>query len=343
MLTFLENEPLAQYTTLKIGGPARYFAEPKEDGEVREAIAFAQEKQLPVFVLGGGSNVLIADQGFAGLVLHIANKEIIWMTEGETTLAVSDAGVAWDFFVSECVRHGLWGVEALSGIPGTIGGGLVQNVGAYGNEIARCVEWVEVYDPHTGEVRRLMRDECLFAYRDSVFKQQKGKHLIILRGAFRMSSTGIPNLNYKDLIEYDKNEATIATLADVRKAILTIRGRKFPDLAAIGTAGSFFKNPIVSNAVCDVFLKHYPEAPHYSVDEAHSKLSAAWIIDHVLHLRGVRDGHVGTWEEQALVLITERNATANEVARFAARIIDACREETNILLEPEVIYVGDIK
>ncbi len=343
MLILSEQESLAQYTTFKIGGPAAYFAEPESDEEVREAIAFAEEKQLPVVVLGGGSNVLIADQGFPGLVLHMANKEITWTTEGETTLAVSDAGVAWDFFVSECVMRGLWGVEALSGIPGTIGGGIVQNVGAYGKEVAECIEWVEVYDPVTEVIRRLDRASCHFAYRDSVFKHEEGKHLIILRAAFQLKKNGAPALNYKDLVEYDKNEKPIQTLGDVREAILAIRARKFPDLRTIGTAGSFFKNPIVSNTVRDVLMKRYPDAPHYPVDEAHTKLSAAWIIDHVLKMRGVSEGHVGSWEGQALVLITDTKATAEEVTQFASKIISACMEKTNILLEAEVIFVGDIK
>lgn len=341
-MTIREHVLLAPYTTFKIGGPARYFAEVTRDEEVRDAVVFAHSHNLPLFVLGGGSNVLISDQGFPGLVIAMRNTDITWIPDDACVHVVSAAGVEWDQFVSECVSHGYFGLENLSAIPGSVGASVVQNIGAYGVEVASVVEWVEVYDFAIDSVRRIESNALTFGYRNSIFKSEHEKELVVLRVSFRLNPHGVLARNYKDIAEYDRNVKHIETLSDMREAIISVRSKKFPDLAEHGTAGSFFKNPIVERAIAERFIAEYPEAPHYDMGEGKTKLSAAWIIDHVLAMRGVHEGHVSTWDAQALVVVSDLHASAKDISQFTSRIIDTCYAKTKIILEPEVVFVGDM-
>lgn len=339
MMTIREQVSLAPYTTLRVGGMARYFTEVTTDDEVREAIQFARMHKIPFFILGGGSNVLFPDEGYSGIVIAMRGKNIAWEDMTEHTRVVSDAGVVWDSLVQLSVDRGLFGLENLSAIPGSVGASVVQNIGAYGVEASRRVEWVEIYDTEADVVRSITKDECLFGYRDSLFKNEKGRHFVVLRVSFLLHSVGALLRAYKDVSEYEKNIQPITTVADMRDAVIAIRAKKFPDLEKFGTAGSFFKNPVVDDSVARTFLSHYPDATHYDADGGKTKLSAAWIIDHVLHMRGVRQGHVGTWDAQALVVITDLHASSHDVTAFTSHISDACYAQTNIFLEPEVVFV----
>ncbi len=340
-----ENVLLAPYTTFHIGGPARYFVEAESDADIVEAVKFAHTNTLPIFILGGGSNLLISDRGYDGLVIHMTGKALQLEERDESTLVIADAGMNWDKLVSVCVEAGLWGVENLSGIPGNVGATPVQNIGAYGAEVGSFIEWVDVYDMNECAFKRLSKTECKLAYRDSIFKQEEGKSLIVVRVAYQLSRKGERNIEYKDLIAYAQNEHILATIVDVRNAVLTIRERKFPlyDGTNIGTAGSFFKNPVVSSEAGATFSVRFPSAPVFPQENGNMKLSAAWIIDHILEMKGVREGNVGTWEAQALVMINYGGATATEVAAFAKHIILRALNETGIILESEVVYTGDIK
>jgi len=337
-----ENKLLAPFTTFHIGGPARYFVEAREDGEVHEASLFARAHNVPLIVLGGGSNVLVADRGVDALVLRMVSKNISWNDEGEFVQVVADAGVSWDALVEECVSRGYFGIENLSAIPGSVGASVVQNIGAYGVEVSTVVEWVEVYDTALHQVRRLDDLECHFGYRASIFKKPEGAHLIVLRVCYRLFKNGTLNMHYKDIISYNATVLPIDSLQTMREAICTIRGRKFPDTNIYGTAGSFFKNPIVEASIAQHFLGQYPDAPQYMEHDGHIKLSAAWILDHVLHVRGVKVGAVSTWEGQALVILAERGARAEEVFQFARQLTERCFEKTQIMLEPEVVMVGNV-
>ncbi len=339
-----EDVQLAPYTTFHIGGRAKYFAEVACDEDFISAVDFAHHHDVPVFVLGGGSNLLISDKGYDGLVVHMTGERVDISKDIDSVLVVADAGTNWDSLVGMCVERGLHGFENLSGVPGSVGATPIQNIGAYGAEVGTFIEWVDVFDARTRQFKRLSKLECKLGYRSSVFKHKDGRDLAVLRVAYRLKSDGNLNINYKDLIEYKDKEHTLETLADLRNAVLTIRGRKFPAYAGttIGTAGSFFKNPIVSSKQGAEFKSRFPDAPSFPQEGGNIKLSAAWIIDHILAMKGVREGAVGTWEAQALVIINYGGAEAHDVSRFAAHIIARAKNETGIILEPEVVYVGKI-
>lgn len=338
-----EHVPLAEHTTFKIGGPARFFAEVETEEDIRDALQVAEKEKLPVFILGAGSNVLISDQGFPGVVIHMMNTDVRYVEEDKDVLVIADAGKDWDELVSGVVARGLWGFENLSGIPSSVGATAVQNIGAYGVEVETLIEWVEVFDRSTQSTKKLLHDECLFGYRDSIFKHKNGASLIVIRVAYRLMKNGTPNLTYKDLRTYHETEHALGTLLDVREAVRAIRAKKFPLRSDAGTAGSFFQNPIVTQEVATRFLSRFPDAPSYPQKDRNIKLSAGWIIDHVLHLKGFREGDVGTWDAQALVMVNYGNATANDVARFACRMSASCEHEIGMKLIPEVVFVGDIQ
>lgn len=330
---------LAPYTTMRIGGPARYFVTARTSADVAEALAFSRAERLPLFVLGGGSNILVRDEGYDGLVLHVAIKGVTWDDTRPDTL-IAGAGEVWDDIVATAVAHGYVGLENLSLIPGTVGGAAVQNIGAYGGELAAHVAWVEVYDPIEGGVQRLDRDACRFGYRDSHFKHG-GKGLVVLRVAFSLVKDRTPDASYKDVLAYLRanGHSDTPSAKVLREAIIAIRRAKLPDLALLGTAGSFFMNPVVTHEVAERFAQRFPDAPRFPIDDTHEKLSAGWIIDHALGLRGVRDGAVGSYDKQALVLVNHGGATCSAMRAFADMIAQRAKDECAIDLIPEVIDV----
>ena len=380
-----EHVPLAPLTTFKIGGKARYFCRAQSVADVEKAAASSKEKKIPMRVLGGGSNVLIADDGFSGLVVKIDILGIEFNEHGSSVEAVVGAGEVWDDFVALCVEKGLYGVENLSGIPGTVGAAPIQNIGAYGTEVKETVLWVEVFDTKSGEVKKLTNEQCRFGYRDSMFKHTEGKSLIVVRVALRLRKTGVPNIGYKDLKEYfygefdssfpkacppisrrggdesasrrisDKKEnpsahqneplplrkGELPTLTEIREAVIEIRGRKFPDLKKFGTAGSFFKNPIIPKVQFDALKQKYPNLPGFPLESRISNLASvkvplAWILDNVCGLKGAVAGKVGLFERQPIVLVNFADASADEVRAFADSVIRTVKEKTNIDVEWEV-------
>ena len=282
--------------------------------------------------------MLIDDEGFSGLVIRMAIMGIAWKEEGDHIIAIVGAGEGWDSFVQAAVAKNYSGAENLSSIPGTVGASAVQNIGAYGVEVRELIVSVEVYDAKQHTLGALTNEECAFGYRDSIFKTNPD--LIVTRVHFRLEKEYVPKQAYKDIALYTEERGVVAlSLAEMREAVIFIRAKKFPDLSKYGTAGSFFKNPIITQAMGDKFLHAYPDAPHYDAGGGMMKLSAAWIIDHVLCMKGAREGSVGTWNAQALVVVNYDDATSKEVKNFIKKICDASFEKIHLTLEPEVVFV----
>lgn len=330
-----KNVPLQRYTTLGVGGNAEYFVEVETVDALKEMITWAKKEVLPVTILAGGSNVLITDGGINGLVLRPLFREIIYSKSPLELLVTAGAGVVLDDLVKELTEKELWGLENLSGIPGSVGAVPIQNVGAYGVEAKDIIEHVTVYDPALDAIRDMSASECVFAYRDSIFKHETGKHLVILSVTFKVSSNAQPILSYKDL-EATFRDHKNPTVQEIRDAVLQIRSKKFPDWTRVGTAGSFFKNPIISHEEFIRLQKEYPELPGYPVEGNMVKVSLGWILDRVCNVRGYREGEVGLYEAQALVLVCTKGIKSQTVLDFSEKIIANVFEKTKIKIEREV-------
>jgi UDP-N-acetylmuramate dehydrogenase len=339
-LTYQEGVLLKTHTTLKVGGTARYFVTVTTKDEVSEAVRFAQQKGLPFLVVGGGSNLLVSDEGYEGVVIQMAVVGRVYVAgsvAGEVILSCG-AGEMLDSVIEDTVMRGCWGLENLSAIPGTVGATPVQNVGAYGVEVKDCVVKVTVYDTITHEWKELTNEECRFGYRDSVFKTDEGKHYIVSGVTFKLGELPQPNIDYADLARVFGNDEA-PSLSEIRDAIIAIRAEKFPDWRVIGTAGSFFKNPVIPRAEALALQTKFAGLPLFDVDDAHMKLSLGYILDKVCHLKGYRHGEVGLYQNQALVLVNYGQATASDIFSFVSRVTCLVEEATGIHIEPEVRYI----
>lgn len=346
-----ENIPLAPLTTLKIGGLTRYFVAAKDGGEVREAVAWARERDLPVFILGGGSNVLIADAGWPGLVLKIAISGVQRRPQLEDqSRAIFDvgAGEIWDKFVSAAVRAQCAGVECLSGIPGSVGGTPVQNVGAYGQEVSETIESVQVFDLKDDRLRALCNEACQFGYRSSVFNKGEPGRFIVLSVAYALVPEGKPHISYADLKRHFDGWETSPTLAETREAVRHIRALKgmliVPGDPDCQSAGSFFKNPVLSEAQHEDLIKRGAarrlSVPSYPALESHKKVSAAWLVEHSGFAKGFGFGRVGISSKHALAIVNRGEATAGDVLALKDQIQQRVEEIWGIRLEPEPVMVG---
>lgn len=373
-MKILENIPLADLTTFKIGGPARYFCSVTDVGELKKAFDFVGKHKcpvsgLPVFILGGGSNVLVSDDGFPGLVIKMEIKGIKaeekTISGGTVYNVTAGAGGMWDDLVAFTVGQGLVGLENLSLIPGTVGAAPVQNIGAYGAEVKDVISAVEVFNVETGESRTMTNAECHFGYRDSLFKKPEGRKYIITHVVFRLLKNAPLKTDYKDIQEYltadniqlttgDKGQNTknkqSLTLEKLREIIINIRTNKLPDIKKNGTAGSFFKNPIISRQKYEELKQRHPDMPHFPVGtpvstsvspeaSADVKISAAWLLDKLCGFKGYHDGSVGVYQNQALVLVNFGGARASDIIALAKKMADCVREKTGIELEKEVQIV----
>ncbi|MGA2857272.1 MAG: UDP-N-acetylmuramate dehydrogenase [Candidatus Sulfotelmatobacter sp.] len=346
-----ENIPLAPLTTFRIGGPARFFVEAKSRAEVQEAIAFSRSKNQPLFLLGGGSNLLVSDSGFPGLVLKIAipgiEQRLGTSDEGKVLFDVG-AGESWDRFVSHAVRAECAGVECLSGIPGSVGGTPVQNVGAYGQEVSQTVESVEVFDRKDGQIRELCREACGFAYRSSIFNTTERGRFIILHVIYALTPGGEPRVAYADLQRHFAGRETRPNLAETREAVRHIRALKgmliTPGDPDSQSAGSFFKNPVLSREQHEAVQKQAATRgltlPAYPALEKSKKVSAAWLVEHSGFSRGYGSGHVGISSKHALAIINRGGATAAEVLALKDQIQQRVEEIWGVHLEPEPVMVG---
>jgi UDP-N-acetylmuramate dehydrogenase len=346
-LKFREDVPLAPLTTFGVGGPARYFAEITSDAELLEGLDFAWQNTLPVFVLGGGSNLIISDAGWQGLVLHLGIRGIHETKDKDRILFTVAAGEDWDGFVAYAVEHNCAGIECLSGIPGLVGGTPVQNVGAYGQEVSETITEVRAYDRGAKKFVTLTNPQCGFAYRSSIFNSTERDRYIVLWVTFALRPNGKANIRYTDLQRHFAANGK-PSLQEVRDAVRQIRAAKGmllqPGDPDCHSAGSFFKNPILARAEfelrkpkLDAVGKPYAT---YPCEDGAIKLSAAWLIEHAEFHRGYGTGRVGISSKHSLALINRGGATAGEVQHFAKQIQSKVREKFDITLRPEPVFLG---
>ena len=350
-MLLLENIPLAPLTTIKIGGSAKYFVEARNVGEVQEAVAFAGSRHLPLFVLGGGSNLLVADAGWPGLVLKVCVQGIDQRgghDEDGQTLFDAGAGESWDKFVSNAVMARCAGVECLSGIPGSVGGTPVQNVGAYGQEVSDTIASVQVLDLKDNQVRDLCPEACEFSYRSSIFNTTERGRFIVLRVTYALTPGGSPRIAYADLQRHFEGRETQPDLAETREAVRHIRALKgmliVPGEADCQSAGSFFKNPVLT-AEQHEDLKQRAAArgftvPNYPALETRKKVSAAWLVEHSGFAKGFGSGRVGISTRHALAIVNRGGATAADVIALKDQIQHRVEEIWGVHLEPEPVMVG---
>lgn len=343
-----ENVPLAPLTTLQVGGPARYFAEAENEDELRDALRFSDARKLPLFILGGGSNLLVADRGWAGLVLKVAITGLATEVEGSIAVITAGAGVNWDSLVADAVARNVAGVECLSGIPGAVGGTPVQNVGAYGQEVSETIESVRAFDRKRGDTVELTNQQCGFSYRTSIFNTSARGRYIILSVRFRLRVDVAPSLKYADLRQHFAEFDSPPSPAQVRDAVWKIRNSKgmliVPGDENSRSAGSFFKNPVLSEKQF-AELAHRAESrglniPSYPALQAQHKVSAAWLVEHSGFCKGFRMGEAGISSKHALALINAGHATAADILKLKEHIQQRVDRMWGILLEPEPVFVG---
>ena len=330
------NIQLAKYTTFHVGGPAKFFAEVNSVDELKKAVDFSRKKNLTIFVLGGGSNILLPDKGIDGLVLKVNIREIIFQ---DNVVSVG-AGERWDKVVARAVQKNLSGIENLSLIPGTVGGAVYQNIGAYGVELKDVLKSVEVFNKKTKEVKKLSVQECNLKYRNSIFQSPQGSRYIILKAVLKLSKNSVSEITYHDLIKYFEDRDN-PTIQDVRSAVIKIRKSKLDyPTAGIGTAGSFFKNPVITIANYRQLVVKYPDIKGQNMDNKLVKLSAGQLIEK-LGWKGKRIKNAGVSHKHALVLISYGGATSKDLIELSRLIQKSVKDKFGIKLEPEVKIIYD--
>ena len=339
-----ENLSLAPLTTLGIGGPARWFVEAKSESEGVEAVKWARERAVPLFVLGGGSNLLVSDAGFPGLVLRVAMRGVETDEDGSGRVYRVAAGEDWDGFVGQAVEDGCAGVECLAGIPGTVGGTPVQNVGAYGQEVAETIVRVRALDLETLLLREMDAAECGFGYRRSIFNSTERGRFLVTRVDYRLTPGGKPRLRYPDVQKALAEDAD-PSLAAVAAAVRVIRRAKGMLLvegdADCRSAGSFFRNPVISAvALRALSLRLGSEPPHYLAGRDCVKLPAAWLIERAGFAKGFALGRAGISSRHTLALVNRGGASAGDLLGLRDRIVAEVSAQFGISLEMEPVLMG---
>ena len=329
-----QNISLATHTTLKVGGLAEYFAEISSLEELKEALLFSKKTKVPLAVLGGGSNVLVGDDGYRGLVVKNNLLSISDTVHGDNVYLKAGSGETLDDLVKYAVSKNYWGLENLSAIPGSVGATPIQNVGAYGDEVANLITEVSAINKETTELKNFSNKDCQFAYRDSFFKTSEGKQWIITEVVFKLSLIKSPKLDYGSLS--DLKYIPSLTPEKIRNEVIKIRDGKFPNWREVGTAGSFFKNPIIETNVFNKLRDQYPDIVGHAVDDSRTKVSLGWVLDKICGLKGYSKDGVCLYKEQALVLVNESAKDADTINTFADEIKNIVKEKTGILIEREV-------
>jgi UDP-N-acetylmuramate dehydrogenase len=331
---------------MAVGGPARWFVEARSASDVCAALAWAEQQQVPVHVLGGGSNVVIADQGLEGLVLRTAIQGIDRSREDGKVVYRVGAGEPWDDFVAATVAADDAGLECLSGIPGFVGGTPVQNVGAYGQDVSGTIRRVSAVDRRSGRVVEFSNHECAFSYRNSRFKSQDIDRFVVTRVDFALDHGGPATVAYADVVKhFEKAGGTAPALGEVRDAVLAIRRRKGMVIEggnpANRSCGSFFVNPIVARSQYDrVRSIAAIEVPSYRVDAGHVKIPAAWLIEHAGFPKGTSRGAVGISPFQAQAIVNLGGASALDVVGLACEVKHAVLNTFGVSLVPEPVFMG---
>ncbi|WAC44706.1 UDP-N-acetylmuramate dehydrogenase [Pseudomonas sp. SL4(2022)] len=329
---------LKPYNSFAVEAQARHFAEAENDQQVREALSYAQARQLPLLLLGGGSNLLLTTDVEA-LVLRMASRGIRVLSDnGERVVIEAEAGEPWHPFVQWTLAQGFAGLENLSLIPGTVGAAPVQNIGAYGVELKDLFAGLTALDRYSGELCEFSLQDCAFAYRDSLFKRESGRW-VILRVRFALSRTAALHLDYGPVRQRLAEQGIGApTALDVSQAICAIRSEKLPDPAVLGNAGSFFKNPLVSSELAQRLRAEHADLVAYAQADGQAKLAAGWLIERA-GWKGFREGDAGVHRLQALVLVNYGAATGAQLLALAQRIQAdiAQRFAVELEIEPNVL------
>ena len=344
---FETRVPLASLTTLEIGGPVRYLARCRAGAELGELLDWVRKGRLEVFILGGGSNVLVADAGFNGLAIQLEDDSIELEARGEHALVRAGAGGGWDALVERAVAEGLGGLECLSGIPGRVGAAPMQNVGAYGQEVAETICEVEAVDRETGEAHRFAGGRCGFGYRTSHFKEAWRDRYVITEVAFLLPRRDTGTVRHPDLKRLlgVVEGGPEPRLAEVREAVLEVRRDKSmvldPGDENRRSAGSFFTNPVVGPETASRIRRRASrQMPAYPAVGGRFKLSAAWLIEEAGFERGYAQGRVAISSRHALALVNSGGATAAEMVALASKIRRGVRDAFGVTLEPEPVFLG---
>ena len=337
----MTNISLKQYTTMKLGGETRYMATADSASDVVSLYRNARKENLPIFVLGGGSNVITHDEVFEGIVLlnKIKGFEVISETD-ETTDVKIGAGEVWDEVVEKAIGLGLQGIEAMSGIPGTAGAAPVQNVGAYGQEIADTLISLEAYDSKTDTIVTISADECDFSYRNSIFRDKEKGRYCILNITLRLNKAEPKPPYYASLQRYiDENDIREVNLSVIRVAVLNIRSEKLPDPAELPSAGSFFKNALVEKWKLEELQKEYSDIPNYAMSDGRYKIPTGWLIDKA-GLRGYRSHGMRVYEKNALVLVNDSATGYDDLAAIREEIVQIVFDKFGIKIEQEPLELS---
>jgi UDP-N-acetylmuramate dehydrogenase len=335
------NTPLKDFTTMRLGGPARFIATATNKDELASLVTKAKQNSIPFFIIGGGSNIIVKDEGYSGLVIldRISGFEIVSQDAGGAIIRVG-GGENWDATVERTVGMGLSGIETMSGVPGTAGATPVQNVGAYGQEISDTLIELEAYDTNTDQFVTLQNADCGFAYRNSIFKDPAKRHHIIVSVTLKLKSLNPAPPFYESLQKYlDAKSVTYYTPATIRDAVLAIRSEKLPDPTVYPNTGSFFKNPVIERWLYDDLLKEYPDMPSYEMEGDNVKIPAGWLIEQA-EMKGHASHGMKTYEKNALVFVNMSAENYADLEAFKEEIRGAVRDKFRISLEQEPETLG---
>lgn len=340
MLKIEYDKPLAALTTFHLRANAEAWVEVASLEDIRDALSVAKGRGWQTTILGGGSNVVPMPL-VPGLVIHPVFRGIHEaQSESGSLIVVAGAAEALDDLVRCTVGKGLGGLENLAAIPGSVGGAVVQNAGAYGVEMAERIAWVRVYDPDIDDFRTLTPTECDFGYRTSIFKSKAGSRLIITEAAFVLPQIWQPVTAYKGLSSLfaDRDPASV-TPAEVETAVRNLRAQKLPDPSQTGSAGSFFKNPVVTKLKARELITLHPNLVSYPLAGGRAKLAAGWLIE-AAGLKGLSSGDAAVWPAHALILINRGRATGEDVLKLGREIAERVERRFGVVLEPEPIFLG---
>jgi UDP-N-acetylmuramate dehydrogenase len=346
-MTIREHVPLAPHCTLGVGGPARFFVEAADEATVLRALEWATARRVPFRALGGGSNLVVADDGVDACVVKIGLRGIATRETAGGVEVTAAAGEPWDQLVASTVARGWAGLECLSGIPGLVGATPIQNVGAYGQEVSETLVALRALDTSSGRVVTLAAEECGFAYRDSRFKRDEPGRHAILSATYRLAAGAAPRVRYAEVERHLASRGIRApSLAEVRDSVLAIRRSKSMVIEAGDenrrSCGSFFTNAVVAAADAErvAAIAGEAEIPRWPQPDGRVKLSSAWLIERAGFRRGHREGLVGLSTRHALAVVAHDGARAADVVAFAARVTAAVHARFGVRLTPEPVYWG---
>ena len=345
-----KNIPLKNYSTMRVGGPAKFLTHVLVKEDIREAVKFAKDNNLKVLAIGRGANILFTDDGFDGLVVVIDIKSFEIIENGDATIIRVGAGENWDETVKRTVDSGLSGMEAMSMIPGNVGAAPIMNIGAYGQDVSNIISSITAYDLKDDSFLTITNEDCGFGYRGSRFINEDKGRFIIADVTFKLHHNWMKPPFYKDMGKYfEDNNVSEFSPSAVREAVIDIRTRKLPDPVKVGTNGSFFKNPVVSkekweelvsaSPELDTSEPQWPQKPRWFQDDGSVKVAAARLIE-LTGLHELEENGVSLWPTQHLTIVNRNAKSASNVLTFKDKIKDAVNEKFGILLEEEVQIIG---